>query len=289
MKKNINSIISVLKILKHRSFALNLNFNDICKNDYKIYVLGNGPSIHNDILIQSDSLKTKDVCVVNEFALTKYYMEIEPSMYVFADPAYFRERGQLRDDIADKRDKLFQAIIEKTTWKLQILIPYFSQQDKSFLEPFSKNDNVQIVRYSILPLYGKEKMLNFFYKKNWGMPLAQNVLISALYLCIGAGYKEINIFGADHTWTEDIFVNEKNQLCFKDKHFYNSDVDMEPLLDTYGNMYRVHQFLEDISLMFKSYIEIERFAQYMLCDIYNCSSISFIDSFRRKSNWRDCL
>ncbi|MEG1692352.1 MAG: hypothetical protein RR312_03060 [Bacteroidales bacterium] len=287
MKRLINSILSILKILKHRSFIFNLDFKNLYKNDRKIYVLGNGPSIHHDILTQYDYLKNKDVCVVNEFGLTEYYVKIEPSMYVFADPAYFRGRDLLREDIAKKREQLFQTITKKTTWKLQILIPYFPQQDKSCLEILAKNQNIQILRYSILPIFGDERMLNLFYKKNWGMPLAQNVLISALYLCIGAGYKEINIFGADHTWTEDIFVDEKNQLCFKDKHFYNLDVKMEPLLDTYGNVYRIHQFLEDISLMFRSYVEVERFAQYMDCDIYNCSSISFIDSFRRKLDCRD--
>ena len=53
------------------------------------------------------------------------------------------------------------------------------------------------------------------------MPEDGTIANTAIYLALIEGYKEIELYGADHNMFLELGVNENNQLCSLDSHFYD--------------------------------------------------------------------
>jgi hypothetical protein len=96
-----------------------------------------------------------------------------------------------------------------------------------------------------------------------------------------AGYKNIELYGADLSFTEDVIVDQKtNQLLIEYKHFYGEST-FEPLLKnpnriipfTMESLYRVtyltfyaHTFLNQMALI--KGIKVINKSSYSLIDVY---------------------
>ncbi len=118
------------------------------------------------------------------------------------------------------------------------------------------------------------------------MPQSQNVLVASLFAGINIGFKTIHIVGADHTWHENLHVNEYNQLCIKDEHFYDNGtaISYRPF---YTNAKRtstftMYEIFTTLAKAFLGYTMIKKYADHRGTTIYNASEISFIDAFERK-------
>ena len=126
------------------------------------------------------------------------------------------------------------------------------------------------------------------------MPRPHNVLVGSLFLSIRMGYKEVYVYGADHSWLKDIFVAEDNMVYLSQKHFYDNQVDSSdhyagsnrrPMYSTDKNEVRkLHEVLYKFTVTFKSYWELERYASKKAISINNCTPNSFIDAFSRIKN-----
>ena len=117
------------------------------------------------------------------------------------------------------------------------------------------------------------------------MPKAQNVLVPSIFNAINMGYKEIRIYGADHSWLECIRVDNQNRVCLTDSHFYDKEkVKLEPWIKaTPGReVYKMHEVLRDIAQMFDSYHQIRWYADKVGRRVVNCTKDSFIDAFERE-------
>jgi hypothetical protein len=120
------------------------------------------------------------------------------------------------------------------------------------------------------------------YKSYLGGPPMKNVLIASIYLSINIGFKQINLLGSDHSWTSALIVNEMNQVCLADSHFYDKQsVKQKPLRHIYGSEYKMHEILRDFALMFEGYHVLNQYANYLGCRVYNKCQNSFIDAFER--------
>ena len=275
------SLISILRIIrfsKKTKLPVEEHFNECI-------ILGNGPSLGDSLQkkiekIQSISLK---ICV-NSMAINKYYEILKPQYYILADPDWSKER--VSTDIADLREKVANAILEKTTWRMTLFIPVLRKGECNFFEKkLHSNKNIKVVYYNCLPVDGFNKFKNFCYKYNIASPHIQNVLIAAIYLSINIGFKNIYLVGADHTWMKNIFVNEKNVLLLCDKHFYdNESINAKPWykdgeeIDTF----KMHEIMLAMYKTFSGYYVLKEYAKLFNANIYNCSEISYIDAFERR-------
>lgn len=97
------------------------------------------------------------------------------------------------------------------------------------------------------------------------------------------GYDETAIIGADHSWHENIKLDEYNRLCVRDAHFYDSDAPCKPFsIDgSSSNIYRIDQFFLALSYMFYGYHKIQSYASYLGLRVLNLSGITYIDAFDR--------
>ena len=266
----IDTLLSIIRVL----FSSYLKKTEqIQKKHENCILLGNGPSLLTTIQKFENTISNYDVIAVNQMAVTEAFEKYKPIVYVLADPAYWYEKGYENEFY--QADELFYALINKTSWDLQLYMPYQANR-LQITDKISKNSNIKIVFYNKTTFSGYKKISYFIYNRQWGMVRAQNILLSALMLLIYSKYKTIYLAGADTDWMKDIWVDENNQLRIHDSHFYHENHQND----------RVFPFtMTEISAIFyyifKNYSVIEEYSKHKKVKIYNLFPRSFIDAFEK--------
>jgi hypothetical protein len=269
-----NSLLSLLKVILQSDFSIKYPEAD----QKQCIILGNGPSLAQSLQKHQDFFKSSPLVCVNSFALTEDYEKLKPSYYAMHDPGLWLSDSEIPRTI-------FNSIMEKTTWPLTLFIPR-SARKSSYIKRLSNFQNIKIVLYNYTVYKGASGIGNWLYKNNLAMPQSQNVLVASLFLCLNLKFKEIYVFGADHTWHENIHVDDDNVLCIKDVHYYDNQEEIK-LRKFYKGLhlketFTVHEIFEAWAKVFKGYWAIEKYAKYCGSKIYNASEVSFIDIFERK-------
>lgn len=247
------------------------------------FVLGNGPSLAMDLKDGLDALCMGDVVCVNSFAETDLYEKIKPKYYVLADPDYWSTGWSESNDAMIT--SLFDKILSKTSWTLTIFAPFEARE--LFEVTFYGSRNIRVSFYNTLLLQGTKNTLHILYDLGLSMPPPQNVLIPALYLSLRLGYVKIILLGADHSWHETLVLDDANRVCVRQPHFYDTDAKLRPLSMGVAGVHGEKLFTMDTALhafanMFEGYWKLEEYAKYRGAQVYNASSVTFIDAFKRK-------
>ena len=276
--KSVDVLLRVLISYRYQSFKPYLAGCDEC------LILGNGPSLNEAIKELPALRKGRDVFCVNYFAMTDYYVDIKPSHYVLLDSAFWLE--DVTDETSRKRDELFAQIEKVTDWPLVLFVPHAAKASRTWMQRNGfNNSNVTICYFNHTPIDSTEiytYFRYFLYKYNFGMTPANNVLVAAIFLAINLGYKQIFLFGADHSWHEEISVGFDNILRIKQEHFYDQREAHVPVYKAgHGEPSRIYEFFECLFYAFKGYILLEEYAIQRGAKIYNASSKSYIDAFER--------
>lgn len=278
LKLLIETIISLLYVFRHKSYLIK---NKIPKMyNEKIFILGNGPSLKENLANDMELLKENDIFCVNTFCLSSYFIDIKPRFYIFLDPAYFIKLGT-----AEKFIKLQESIIESlfqnVEWNMEIFIPNITDMKQQWYELHKKNPKLKIIYFNNNPAEGFILVKHFLFKRNLALPKPQNVLVGAIYLSINMQYKNVYLLGADHSWTEDLRVNDNNQLYLVDKHFDSEEKKLFYKGVKSKELWKMHEILGAWSIVFKSYNELELYARKSKVNIINLTKESYIDSFKR--------
>jgi hypothetical protein len=102
-------------------------------------------------------------------------------------------------------------------------------------------------------------------------------------ISINLGYKNIYLFGADHSWLKDIHVDENNLVLLTQKHFYNEkSARPKPMTNTGKGVRKLHEVLKKFQITFKNYFLIEEYSRKKNSLIFNSTKNSYIDAFERK-------
>lgn len=280
--------ISILRIIKSLcKFGCDKTGYDFLKDKIKrndtCLVLGNGPSLLENI---NDLCKygETDKIAVNYFANTDYYNQIKPQYYILLDPEFFLPEDIVSERIINNRNIVFENIVKKTTWDMTLFVPIQGKKIGVFKKYLQYNTNIKIVYFNCSSVISCKSVRHWMYKKNFGMPHAQNILVAALYVLLNIGYKSIYLLGAEHSWLQDIAVNDSNIVCLKDKHFYSEeDIKYQPFYKNQEEKqtFNMYEVLVAFALMFKGYYEIKEYADYLGANIYNATVNSYIDAFER--------
>lgn len=277
-KNLFGSFLSILKVLLLSKFPLKLPKTTFKKAS----VLGNGPSLKTTLANDLDFIKTTDIYVVNLFSSSKEFTEIKPQNYVILDPAFFlfSPTNDGREDIK----KTLDCLIKNTIWEMKLFVPYKARKSY-FVQQISKTKlNIQFCYYNYTIVEGFAWFRHRVFNLNWGMSQCQNILACALFLAIRRKYDEIYIFGADHSWHEEIRVTETNDIEIKQVHFYDNaaEVKHQKVLDVNTNIHSNMQatFLS-LYKAFYGYSILKQYADYQGVKVYNASAKSYIDAFER--------
>ena len=270
----MDTVFSIIRLILKTRFKKTISFqttSDQC------LIMGNGPSLLESLENNKDKLSGLDLVAVNFMALSEEYAEYKPNIYILCDPAFWFDTTSEETKIKVKN--FYSLISQNTNWKLQLFMPYQALKKKEIKEALSHNPNIRLHYYNNIKFEGYNFFSYRIYNKQWGMPRAENVVVAALMLAVYSGYKKIYIAGADSDYIKHVRVDEENNLRFNDYHYYkDSKKNIETILQI-----KIHELCISSYYMFKSYIDIEKYAVYRKTKIYNTGLNSFIDAFEKKN------
>lgn len=250
----------------------------------KMILIGNGPSLTKSVELYKDEIVKYDRIAANFFASSDLYEQLKPNIYLFADPAFF----DVPDNQKNSIETLFDALVKKTSWPLEMIIPY-EAKDAAILNTLKANNNIHIDYYSLKNQNVGSLSKYEAWNKNYIAPPSQNVMNVALYLSLFWGYSETYLIGVDMSSLEDIRVDqETNELFSIDRHFYNNkDVYSDKKLfdEKRGRVrsdWKLHEYIYAFGRMFEYFYELKGYADYKGLKVYNASEYSWINIFERK-------
>lgn len=242
-------------------------------------ILGNGPSLHTSIQENPDFLLQKDLFAVNMFANSEYFEQLKPQYYVILAPELWTDSPSER--MAHEQQKLFENIA-KATWNMFLYAPTFAKKSMFWKAYFAKNSNITIVWFNATPIEGFRSWNFYLYNKNLGMPRPHNIVTPSLMIAIKQAYSNIYLLGADHSWLQEIWVSEQNEVFLTQKHFYDEKTAQAKYMYTPQDEPRkLHEILHKFMCAFSSYFEIRRYAESKGITIWNATPNSYIDAFER--------
>jgi hypothetical protein len=239
----------------------NLSRTRKSKHD-ELVILGNGPSLTPFLNDHLSFLENKNTLVVNFFARTQFFEIIRPSYYIIISPEYFL--NEQKKEFAEDRLITFQAIAEKTTWPMQLVVPALARSRNAWKSLIASNPNIEIKYLNTTPVEGFMGICHKLFNRNLGMPRPHNVLIPSIFLAIQLKYKLVYLVGADHSWLPEIRVDDDNEVLLRQKHFYDKQAEKEKSLRNQPiarPMYKgittekrkLHEVLEKFYISIKSY------------------------------------
>lgn len=238
----------------------------------RLIILANGPSLADTIRENMEFLKSAPTMAVNFAAIADDFTELKPRYYVLADPHFFKE------DSEDSNLKKLRERLKAVDWKMTLFVPRGCGKAAAKLY----GTGLDIATFNNVGAEGFKFLTHTLFRLGAAMPRPRNVLIPSLMLAIGMDYKEILIFGADHSWMKTLSVTDDNEVVSVQPHFYNDGKEeQERVRHEYRN-YRLHQIVESFAIAFKSYHDIADYAARRGARIFNCTPGSFIDAFERR-------
>lgn len=237
-------------------------------------IIANSPSL-NEELEQMDMTIDTDYCMLNDSMTTPLFLRFKPARFILADPLYFNR--DLEGD-ANPRVEAFK----KCDWPMQLYVPKAAVSVAKDRLRECKTITIHALPSSLPKAVSSVYIRNFLYKRGMACPPIQNVVVGAIYSAIMSGYKNIELYGVGHTWTTQLAVNEQNQVCLSDVHYYDLNAPMSIWYRGNNEPYKMHEVLRDLAQMFDSYWELRKFADSQNdIKIINKSKGSFIDAFER--------
>lgn len=257
--------------LRYTNTALQDVINNMPRPEKKMLrILGNGNSLKS---VVDTMARDCDYMVMNAHILHPSYMELKPRYYVLADPTFFHPKANYDGTEIVKR------ILAETNWPMTLFVPWEHARDVGI----KSTEWVTVQHINQTRYVGPEQHRKYVYEHNLAMPNVNNVLASAIYLAIYMGYKNVELYGVEHSWTRDLYVNKNNHTCIKDSHFFDAeDVDANVIIDGMGCPMKFYEVLRLYADYFPAYWELRALAENHGCKIINCAPNSFIDAFEKK-------
>jgi hypothetical protein len=277
-ENSLQSLVSVMKVILLSKFGLS-KFSNQKPN---ASILGNGPSLNQALADNLGFLKETDMYCVNLFALSTVFASLKPENYVLLDPAFFmfNEQNDSRQDIK----KTFDAIIQQTDWSMRLFVPARSRNSYIVKKIKQESPNIQICFFNYTIVRGFPALRNWFFEHNFGMPQCQNILAASLYVALLQDYKNIYLFGADHSWHEEIRITDQNEFEMRQVHFYDNatHVKHEKVIDVRNNSRpKLHAQFLSLHKVFYAYEILGAFAKFRKINVLNASKKTYIDAFER--------
>jgi len=267
-------IEDVLRVIMKSSYFLKTPLFPEKKK--KILILGNGPSLNNSLKQVKSTLNEMDLFCVNNFSTSEQFTSLRPVFYVLLDPYYF-------NDNKEEPEPGVRDLINKTSWKLNLFVPKVFMKSNA-VKLLIANKNIVIHPFNYVIIEGDNRLSTLMIKNGLGMIKCQTVLIAALFLSMKIGYRSIGLLGADHTFHQDIFINEDNQMYSHQNHFYQEEEGRKilPIRDANtGESTKMIDFAWTMVHLYNGYQKLKTMADRNGASITNHTKGSFIDVFPR--------
>lgn len=257
------------------------NFRKQKSETDSIIILGNGPSLTSTIEANREVFISHELLCVNHFALTDYYTEFKPKYYVAIAHDLFLD--DVMPHFIEASNKLLNAIADKTSWEMKYFTTQEAKKHLRWQKILERNKNIEIIFLNLTPIEGFDKFMFRKFDKAKGMPRPHNVMVPAIFTALHLEVKQIILVGSDHSWLNELHVDENNHSLFFNEHFYDQKKQAKQF-DYAGKYYmKLHEILGTMSCAFASYHILQKYAVHKNVEIINCTPVSYIDAFNRKN------
>jgi len=273
------ALVSLVRVFFRFRFRSDLN--RINQAGKELVILANGPSLRADLDLHPDFFTGKHLMCVNQFALSAEYELLRPEYYVLLDMGFFAEKTIPR--VAEVREQVKQALIRKTTWPLILCCPAETRNSRFHRDLLASGTPVRFAFFNRTAADGLRVVRHWIYRRQFGMPPPQNVLIGALMVGLACRFSRIIILGADHSWHLGFEIGADGKLLSTEHHFYDSKP-WKVAVEHPETRQRatLHDYFHILYRTFRSYHLIREFAESIGSKVTNASSVTFIDAFERK-------
>jgi hypothetical protein len=273
----VNAAIAIIRIARRSSLRLRLSVADARDESDACVILGNGPSLRGGLPSYLEQLQTRDVFVVNSFAVSEFFERVRPRYYLLADEIYWT------DTLIAERDRVFNALAARTAWPLVLFIPSAAKRCGLVEAAIAGNPHITVAYFNATPLDDAPQPLLFYcYRHNLAMPTLQNALVGSIYLALNLGYRKSVLLGADHSWHEHLSVSDTNVLCMDDTYnAFATGTKVSPVLHPSGQRFSIDGLFFALATMFKAHRILQEYACHLGARVYNATEHSYIDAYPR--------
>lgn len=246
----------------------------------KTLLLGNGPSLKDDINAVLRKSQVSEVYVLNYFAVTQHFREIRPEYYVLTDRMFWDHNAN--SNIKEDNERLFLSL-DKVDWKMNLVCHETGFNKIS--ERLKNNKNIKVLKVNSINVEFRNEKINLFaLNRNIVTPHFINALVMVLWHAIYRRRRKIEIYGADFSMFKEYYIDQKtNELFSSVSHFTKNTEAQNDAVNKYPGEQKkmLHTRLyQQWSGFYQMYL-LSRLARINKIKIINKSSNSFLDCFDR--------
>ncbi len=249
----------------------------------RLAILGNGPSLAEQLprLIERKEWQQADMMAVNFFALSEEFEVVRPKYYVISDPMFFRAAGR-----SERVENLYKALAERVTWPMTFYVQYYNPEHFDYSAAINTNPNIRIVPFHSIVFHGFRSVEFWMYRRGLGSGNFGTVVQNGEFIGILLGYKQIELYGVDHTLLEGLCVDDENRLCRTQSHYYDTTPQApKPIYYNATNPprpYTMHEYLAETAELFRGHEVLRDWATTEGIRIINRTRGSMIDAYERE-------
>ncbi|WP_213999846.1 hypothetical protein [Arsukibacterium sp.] len=278
------------RLLSHQPRAASRKFGGVDLKNYphtkkheKCLVIGNGPSLKNNLAALAEQKQQADFVTVNHFSEDPIFADLKPTKHVLLD-AYFWA-ADAADELKQKREKFYTSLT-MVDWPLTLYAP--STADQEYMRRMVINENITLIFFggcpvTRIPLKIPTSVTANLYETSDLIPPVCNVLIYAVFIAVLTGHAQIDIYGADLSFHMDVQVDQQsNQLLMSYTHYYGK-TELVPWRKNPQRTqpFTMHELMSLTSDTYYAHKSIYAMAKKRHISIYNKSSFSLIDVYPR--------
>ncbi len=242
-------------------------------------VLGNGPSLNEELPELLAEVGERDLMAVNFFAEDPRFTALQPAYYVLSDPMFFRQTS-LRERI----ERFYATLNERVTWPMTLYVQHYNPEHFDYRARLT-NPLIRIVRFHSTLYYGFRSVRHWLFNHGLGSGNFGTVVQVGELIALQLGYRRIELYGVDHTLLEGLTVDGENCLCRADRHFYDDAAtpQLKPMMQKVPEVpYTMARYLSEVADLFRGHELLRDYADSLGAEIINCTRCSMIDAYRRR-------
>ena len=249
----------------------------------RLAVLGNGPSLRDELprLIARREWERTDMMAVNFFALGDEFTIVRPQYYVLSDPQFFRRAGR-----SERVENLYRALGERVNWPMTLYVQYYNPERFDYRAAVGANPNIRIVPFHTLVFRGLRSVEFWCYRHGLGSGNFGTVVQNGEFIGLLLGYRQIDLYGVDHTLLDGLTVDDRNRLCRTQSHYYDTaPAAPEPIFVNATDPprpYTMHTYLAETAELFRGHEVLRDYARSIGARIVNRTRGSMIDAYERE-------
>lgn len=240
-------------------------------------VLGNGPSLAEELPGLLRDGTRRDFMAVNYFALDDRFAALRPAYYVLSDPMFFRD-SPCRERVAE----LYRALTARVTWPMTLYVQYYNPEHFDYRSALP-NPNIRIVPFHTQMYRGFRSLEFRLFRRGLGSANFGTVVQVGEYIALLLGYRTVELYGVDHTLLDGLTVDSENRLCRRDSHYYDvAPVAPKPIFQKVPHEpYTMSVYLAEVAELFRGHEVLRDYAAWLGARIVNRTRSSMIDAYER--------